>query len=787
MGTQSKYRNALGWKNFSSIVEPAPGNLPIIFADAEVKRICVENWDTDGDGELSEGEASVVTDLGRVFKGNSTITSFNELRYFCSLENIDDNEFNECNNLSSIVLPDALKSIGAYAFSDCVFPNITIPASVTSINYSGLRNCSENIYVDSNNAFFSSIDGVLFSKDGKQLLNYPNHRTETSYIIPSSVTVIGDGAFYRCGLKSVSIPNSIISIMYGAFRYCTRLESINIPNGVETIDGENFEFCDMLTTVTIPESVIFLGNDVFAGCEKLQEIIVAPSNEEYTSVNGILYNKDKSNLLIYPAGKTETEFVVPSGVKTIGTYAFYLNQSLKSITLHKDIENIYSFAFVNCFSLTSLTVKKSDPIAIGSHVFSEDVLSNATLYVPYGCKTRYQEAVVWKDFGNIVESEEELAIVKAKSYTREYGDDNPKFDYTSEGSVVSGTPSITCSATKTSPVGTYDIVISKGGIENGKVTYINGTLTITKAPLTIKAGEYAKYQGSENPEFKPTYEGFKNGETEDVLSKMPVVTTSANEDSPLGEYEVFITGAEAQNYEISYVAGTLIVEKLPKGDLDGKGYTDVSDVVATINHILGFRFVLTSEKEQIDMNDDGEINVGDVILLVKKILTQGNQFEVPTLARGDAETIDLTQYTAMQLTVNVPSGSRIRDIRLAGDNNSSHSLMYQQTDAEHYTVVVYSISNQTFKPANGCLLEVDMEGNGEPMTADVLLATPSGGRAFISTLPIGTATGITEMSVNQLATGNVYDLRGNKVLDSGVSLKQLTKGVYIMNGKKMIR
>lgn len=378
-------------------------------------------------------------------------------------------------------------------------------------------------------------------------------------------------------------------------------------------------------------------------------------------------------------------------------------------------------------------------------------------------------------------------VVTAKSYTRAYGEANPVFEYTTEGANLNVPPIITCEASNTSPVGNYSIVIKEGEATNIDATYVNGTLTITKAPLTIKVGDYTKLQGSENPEFTLTYEGFKNGETEAVFSKNPIVTTTADRNSPAGVYKIFVAGAEAQNYEISYVAGTLTVEKRPKGDLDAKGYTDVTDVVAAINHILGERTLNYDEKEILDMNDDGELNVGDIILLVKAILEQGNVVNIPVMARGETENIDLTMYTAMQLTVNVPNGTKIRDIRLAGDNNSSHRLMYQQKDAEHYTVVVYSMSNQRLKPVNGCLLEIDMEGDGEPMTANVLLATPTGERTFINSLPIGTVTGISIVGADQAATGSVYDLRGNKVLDRGASMKQLPKGVYIMNGKKIIK
>ena len=149
--------------------------------------------------------------------------------------------------------------------------------------------------------------------------------------------------------------------------------------------------------------------------------------------------------------------------------------------------------------------------------------------------------------------------VTAKSYTRVYGDANPTFEFTSEGALLDGTPEISCEATATSPVGEYPIIIKKGGVTNYNDIYINGTLTITKAPLTIKAGTYTKKQGEPLPEFTLTYEGFKNGETEAVLTKLPTVSCEATEASEPRDYEVRLSGAEAKNYEIDYVDGKLTV------------------------------------------------------------------------------------------------------------------------------------------------------------------------------------------------------------------------------------
>ena len=151
------------------------------------------------------------------------------------------------------------------------------------------------------------------------------------------------------------------------------------------------------------------------------------------------------------------------------------------------------------------------------------------------------------------------AVVTANSYSRVYGDDNPTFEYSVDGATLSGTPSITCAATATSPVGTYDIVIAKGDVTNSEVTYVKGTLIITKAPLTITAKSYSVKQGKDLPTFELEYSGFKNDETDTVFTKKPTVSTTATKNSNVGTYEIVVTGADANNYEMKYVNGTLTI------------------------------------------------------------------------------------------------------------------------------------------------------------------------------------------------------------------------------------
>ena len=164
--------------------------------------------------------------------------------------------------------------------------------------------------------------------------------------------------------------------------------------------------------------------------------------------------------------------------------------------------------------------------------------------------------------GRLTVVEADAVVVRAKSYSRQYGDENPVFEFETEGAALDGTPEIVCSAVANSPVGSYTIEVKQGSIKNYNVHFESGSLVITKAPLSISAGNYTKKQGDAMPVFKASYVGFKNGEDESVLTKQPVFSCDANEASAPGEYPITVYGVEADNYEVkSYIAGTLTVLK----------------------------------------------------------------------------------------------------------------------------------------------------------------------------------------------------------------------------------
>ena len=165
--------------------------------------------------------------------------------------------------------------------------------------------------------------------------------------------------------------------------------------------------------------------------------------------------------------------------------------------------------------------------------------------------------------GTLTITQADPITITAKSYTIQYGDPIPTLEYTTSGAPLSGIPTLSCQATSSSPVGTYTITVSKGSVANYNTTYVNGTLTITKAPLTVTAKNCTIKRGDPMPAFEAEYAGFVNNENADVLSSLPAMTTTATSVCDAGTYDIAVGGAESQNYDFTYVKGTLTITKAP--------------------------------------------------------------------------------------------------------------------------------------------------------------------------------------------------------------------------------
>ena len=320
------------------------------------------------------------------------------------------------------------------------------------------------------------------------------------------------------------------------------------------------------------------------------------------------------------------DLYLPDGV-TYGGWWKYEDRISESTTLSENQLDKGCYRFLAA-SMTGVPIKGNSGPMMAFYIWIED-------RVPLGSMTAYLRNVKLSkaDGSGITFSElpftitvVESSIIRIKDCSRQYGDENPVFEYTVEGGELDGEPDINCYAWRYAPVGTYPIEAWGGSYTNTSVTIIPGTMTITKAPLTIKAKDYTIKQGDYLPVFEATYEGFKNDEGDWVLDPLPKFSTTATSNSGPGVYEIIVKGADAQNYEISYVAGKLTIEgpDFIPGDANGDGKVNVSDIVEMVNYILGkpsskFQF------EPSDVNGDGQVNVTDIVNVVTLIMSSGSR------------------------------------------------------------------------------------------------------------------------------------------------------------------
>ena len=268
--------------------------------------------------------------------------------------------FEACTGLTSIIIPDSVTNIGWGAFSGCTsLTSVTLPNRITSIEQGTFSSCTSLVDITIPSSVTSIGDDAFSSCTGL-----------TSILIPASVTSIGDSAFDSCtGLTSIIIPDSVTSIGYSAFSYCYGLTNITIPVSVTSIGDFAFSYCYGLTNITIPASVTSIGDAAFGYCTSLTDITVAPGNPSYCAPDGVLFDKNCTKLLCYPAEKTGSTYAIPNGVTSICESAFYGCANLTDITIPDGVTDIGINVFSFCCGLTSITIPES-VTRIGYSAFS---------------------------------------------------------------------------------------------------------------------------------------------------------------------------------------------------------------------------------------------------------------------------------------------------------------------------------------------------------------------------------------------------------------------------------
>ncbi len=656
-------------------------------------------------------------------------------------------------------------SISGTAFANCsIIETLVVPESVTSIG---------------NGYDIPSVRGAF--SGCSNLIN----------VSFKAVVEIGTWAFYNCNqLRWIDFGNSLSKIKDNAFANCTSLTYLVFPPTISSVEissyyhGASFGGCDFI------QSLIFLGDKVISiGLTNVKAYttkdFISWANNSFNYSGSVPAYSYTNNL---PAGfKPVNEASWPVLDKNAGTYSINIPMTFANDNMSFEVEIPYEYT-INPVTLKAKVkdatreygddnpefkaefsgfVKDEDESALTSKGTFNTLATSKSDIGTYDITLSDAKAknyVFEYEKGTLTITKASLSAMVKKT-SKEYGDDNPEFSIEYYGlkngetePAWTSAPRIETDATKTSSVGVYPVSASNGVPKNYELDEIvSSTLSITAAPLTIKAKTYIWKLDEDMPELTLTYEGFKNDETSEVLTKQPVVTTTATKDSEPGDYEVSVSGAEAENYSISYVNGILkVIEGDPVTTEDIITIKDIGKTTWCSKYDLDFTNVAGIKAYTATGYND-----------VTKTIWLTRVMEVPAgtglLVKGDAGTYKIPHVSVRAYYTNMLVG------------NLGNGIKIEETDGDK--------TNYYLSGKDGTFVSVNGSANIGKNKAYLQLPTSVFGGTRSIGISYDDEDGTT--SIKNLTPaltegeGEWYTLQGQRVAKPG-------KGLYIRNGKKVI-